>query len=254
VQAITLPMQTAKFFDKIFEKAIHNCVLLMGENGIIISVNAAFTAAFGYNTEDLAGKRADVIFLPEDRANNKPAIELESALETGIAEDTNFLLHKNGNAIWVTGESYLCDGGDGRYIVKLIHNIHTQKVLEHLLTDANELVDKVFDITSHTPLILFDSELHIIKANSAFCHLFTLAPETLSGKKLSETENKFLSDRSLSTALRAAAIKGESISDKRFSFIDGGGVEVKLCITAKNIFDRNDADRKTLMIVKVVSE
>jgi PAS domain S-box-containing protein len=245
-------MQTSSFFEQIFAKSTQNSIIAMTDNGIIISVNRAFTSNFGYKTEDLAGKSSEVLFLPEDRLKSKPAIEIETVTSNGTAQDINYLLHKNGNAIWVSGESILCIENGERFIIKLIHNIHTQKVLEHLLTDANELVDKVFDITNDTPLVLFNSELHIIKANNAFCHLFSLDENLLPGKKLSETDSKFLTEKSLSAALRAAAIKGESVNEKEFSFTDGGGVEVKLNITIKNIFDRNDADRKTLMIVRVM--
>jgi len=224
----------------------------MNEKGIIISVNQAFTASFGYKNEEVAGKSCDIFFIAEDRSKSKPSIEIETVLTNGVAQDINFLLHKNGNPIWVAGESILTVENGERFIIKLIHNIHTQKVLEHLLTDANELVDKIFDIPNNTPLILFDSELRIIKANTAFCNLFSIECTDLPGKKINETDSKFLSDKAISAALRSVAIKDESVEEKQFSFVDGGGITVQLCLSAKNIFDRSDADRKTLLIVKVM--
>jgi PAS domain S-box-containing protein len=244
-------METSSFFENIFNKTSQNSILIMQETGIVNCINEAFTVNFGYKNEDVKGKMFDIFFTHDDIKKGLPDSELNTVLNNGKAIDNNFMVHKNGNLVWVSGESVLINSGKENVIVKIIQNIHSQKVLEHLLTDANTLLDKLFNITNHYPLVLLDSAMRIIKANDPFLKLFKIDHTQIGGKKLSELENNFWSDKNVNAALRRMAIKEQDLSGQTFPYKDGGGQDVNLQLEAKNIYDKSDADKKTLLIVKV---
>jgi PAS domain S-box-containing protein len=117
----------------------------MDTSGIIIDINEAFHLRFGYERNDLAGKNFSILFTEEDREANKPERELENTLTLGSANDENYLVHKDGNKIWVTGESvYIENTKDEVFVVKIVHNIHAQKQLERFLLESHEFIDTVF--------------------------------------------------------------------------------------------------------------
>ena len=70
-------------------------------------------------------------------------------------------MHKDGNKVWVTGESVLIEKTDDNttYIVKVVHNIHAQKQLERFLLQSHEFIDTVFDSIDESALLMLDSRL-----------------------------------------------------------------------------------------------
>ncbi len=71
--------------------------------GTINSWNLGATEMFGYSSAEAIGKAIDVIFTPEDRAKRAPQHELETAAQTGRAEDNRWHVRKDGSRIWVNG-------------------------------------------------------------------------------------------------------------------------------------------------------
>jgi len=162
----------ASFFADLFGRSKVNGLIQMTPGGEITAVNPAFTAFFGYENEDLTGKDFSLLFTDEDRAERKPEKELQNVLSTGQADDKNFMVHKNGQISWVSGESILIDQKDGsKCILKILQDIHQQKDAEislHQISDFNENILQAIDDI----VILLDSELHILKFNPALSRVF----------------------------------------------------------------------------------
>src|SRR5215218_10170102 len=130
-------MDTAPFFEYYYNNAEVNSILILDSSGTVLDVNKAFTQNFGYNKEDIKGKKFTILFIEKDRENHKPDHELETVLSTGQSHDENYVVDKNGNAIWCTGESLLAIGKNGeKYIIKDIINLQAKKQLQLFLKNT----------------------------------------------------------------------------------------------------------------------
>jgi len=168
-------LNTSGFFETFFNNAKYNGIIIMNKQGFILNINEAFHLRFGYKTEDLSGKNFSILFTQEDRDKKKPEQELQTVLSEGSANDENYLMHKDGNKVWVTGESvYIENSANESFVVKIVHNIHAQKQLERFLLESHEFIDTVFDSIDESALLILDSHLRVIKSNKAFNELFEL--------------------------------------------------------------------------------
>ncbi len=160
------------YFESLFNNAIENNVLLMDRNGIILAINEAFTNCFGYNSEDILGKHAMILFTQEDQKKGKPEEEIASVINNGQASDDNYLVTKDRTKIWVSGESTLVtnNSGDVR-ILKIIQNIHQQKKSEVSIHQLNEFNENILSAIEDVVIVL-DINMHILKTNRAFNSLF----------------------------------------------------------------------------------
>ena len=98
-------MNTSTFFNTVFSKAAKNAILILDEEGFILSVNDAFLKSFNYSTDKLIGKHFRMLFTEEARKNKKPEHELEQCKKTGSGNDENYLVCGDGTITWVSGES-----------------------------------------------------------------------------------------------------------------------------------------------------
>jgi PAS domain S-box-containing protein len=117
----------------------------MNEKGMIQEVNGAFTTAFGYTTADLKSRHSRTLFSEKDQLTLLPEIELNQTHRDGARSDENYLIHKDGTPIWITGESIQARIDNATCIVKIIPSIHAQKQLERYLLNASELLESLFE-------------------------------------------------------------------------------------------------------------
>ena len=222
----------------------------MEKNGIILNINEAFNLRFGYSAEDLKEKNFSILFTEEDKAINKPERELQTVITNGSANDENYLVHKDGNKVWVTGESVLIENKENEiYIVKVVHNIHAQKQLERFLLQSHEFVDTVFDSIDESALLLLDSRLRIVKVNKTFVEMFELKQPVSEGSRLSDLDNAFW---------QRPEVKQEAVNylvmhvseTKIFDLETKSGQTKKISFQAKLIEGIPGAERKLLIMIK----
>lgn len=165
-------LSTFNYFETLFDNAVQNTVLLMNEKGIIIAVNAAFTRCFGYAPEDIIGKSAAILFTEEDQQKGLPEQEFNNVLIKGQSADNNYLVSKDKTTIWVSGESILVKNPAGAIcILKIIQNIHLQKITEISLHNLNKFNENILAAIEDVVIVL-DQKMNIVKANRAFSLLF----------------------------------------------------------------------------------
>lgn len=246
-------------FKSVFDNATITAIQIMDTDGFVLHVNTAFTRSFGYTKEDLQGKHCKVLFTEEDRAMQMPEREIEKVNQHGSANDKNYALHKDGTCIWVSGESTLVKDGDGReYIIKILQDIHEQKLLEKFLKESKEFSDSV--VSSITDgLIVFDLNFRILKANNAFYNLLNINEESLEGLHLFELKNGFLSSEKLRQQIdkiieteTAGHFQMEWIDENtvtkhlsvKSSFLDGKLVNKRIVLVISDITDKISAEQQ----------
>lgn len=165
-------LEAFDYFDALFKNSKQNKVLLMRPDGTIVQVNDAFTNSFGYSREEITGKNFRILFTPEDQAAGLPQNELANVLSKGQSNDNNYLVNKNNDVTWVSGESILVKGDNGDVsVLKVLQDINSQKTFEHWLQNLNEFNERIL-ATIDDIVIVVDSDLNLIKSNKAFTDFF----------------------------------------------------------------------------------
>jgi PAS domain S-box-containing protein len=138
------PIESSLFFKKMFHNAGLTSILVLDLKGNIIDVNSGFLKTFGYSKDSVIGKNFSMLFTEEDKLKQLPENELEETIETGSSNDENYLLKGDGFPTWVHGESILTEvTKEKQYIIKIVHDTHTQKLLEEELVKKNEEQDEI---------------------------------------------------------------------------------------------------------------
>jgi PAS domain S-box-containing protein len=241
--------ETQHFFEDIFNNAKANAIMILDAQGIIKEVNAAFTAAYGYTTEELKAKHFRILYVERDQLTRKPEIELNQTHREGSSSDENYLVHKDGTPIWVTGESILVKKDDATCIVKIIHNIHAQKQLERYLLNTSELLESLFDSVQQSGLLILDSTLKIVKMNEQFKRMFHVTEPVTEGAKLQQIPHPFWSGEELRNDLRSAVVSGAALH-KEYITDKGDRVFHRLHISSKVIIGDDGTTKQILLMIK----
>ena len=165
------------YYRALFDCPKSNSVLLIDPNGIIVDTNRAFLLAFGYEREDLVGQNFSLLFSESDQKKDLPLRELSTVLDEGQSFDNNYLVNKNKNLTWVSGESLLITNTTGQNcILKIIQNIHTQKESEFSIMRLNNFNENILGSIEDAVIVL-DKDLTILKANRSFTQLFNFSDQ-----------------------------------------------------------------------------
>ena len=171
--ATTPDFSSFNYFETLFHNTVQNTVMLMDEEGVIIAVNQAFSTSFGYDPKDIIGKNVAVLFTEEDQKKGLPQKELHAVLNKGQGADNNYLVSKDNTITWVSGECVLVKNNEGKVrILKIIQNIHQQKISELSLQRLNEFNENILGSIEDVVIVL-DKKMNVIKANRAFSALFS---------------------------------------------------------------------------------
>jgi PAS domain S-box-containing protein len=145
-----LPIDLSLLMKSILENSSLTAVFILDEKGTLLATSPGTLKAFGYTEESLLGKNFELLFTEIDRNKNNPEKELNDVVKSGTHMDANFLVHKDGRAIWVHGESILAKNDLGRnYIVKIVYDIDEQRRLRETLTKVNHDLNNFVYAASH---------------------------------------------------------------------------------------------------------
>ena len=138
-------------------------IVAMDEKGLVTSWNEGARRVFGYQDSEVLGQHIRLIFTPEDRASGAPEAELQSARDTGRAEDERWHLRKDGSTFYCSGVVTPLKDGAVSGFVKIARDMTGSKAQEsereallqreQLASSearaANELKDQFLAVMSH---------------------------------------------------------------------------------------------------------
>ena len=78
-------------------------IILLDLEGMVQSWNLGATKLLGYSADEAVGRNFEFIFTPEDRANQAPRTEMETARSTNCGYDDRWHLRKDQTRIYVHG-------------------------------------------------------------------------------------------------------------------------------------------------------
>lgn len=150
ISHIKFPSHTSFLFHSIIKNSQIASIFIMDENGVILEINPGVHKFFGYNIEDVRGENFSILFTKEDQKAKLPQKELSTVIKTGSASDNNYVVHKDGQRLWVHGESILGRDESGKiYIIKVIYDLHIQHALEKKLIQLNNDLNNFVYTASH---------------------------------------------------------------------------------------------------------
>ena len=104
---------TPAFYRAIFDSAVDFAIITTDHAGRVTAWNPGAERILGWPAEEMVGQPSATFFTPEDRAADRPAIEMRCAAETGRAADERWHLRKDGSRFWASGEMMPLRSPDG---------------------------------------------------------------------------------------------------------------------------------------------
>lgn len=229
-----------------------NCIIIMDEHGRILHINDAFKNAFGFNEEDLIGRHIRILFTEQDRQALRPEMELSLVKKQGFSSDQNYTMHKNGQSIWVSGESVWVESKEhGNCIVKVIQNIHSQKLQEKFLKETNEFSHTIFE-SIEDALLVVNMDMIILKANAALYRMFGLQASTLEGTHLPALDEQLNMGLRMNDKLKKLEYDG-SFSDELQWSIPGGNHRT-LRLNGRFLAQDAEQEKRILLLFHDISQ
>lgn len=252
---IKLVSDTLDFFEYVYQNARENAMIIMDEEGIVLSINEAFTVNFQYSEDEIVDKPLKILFTQEDQEGMRFEREIENVNTQGVCSDDNYLVNKNKVLTWVSGESVLVknDRKEGeRYIVKIIQSIHEQKTLEKSLRDSNNFVERILKCIQDG-LVVVNSHFRIVKANNAFCNIFCPEYDTVEGEYLFDVNQAFSSDPELKKRLQDVMAGNICLSDREIALTDTNNKKRYFKLSTSIIDEHAGKDGQILIVMHEVT-
>ena len=114
--ALAAEQATDRRYRAILESAIDVAIIATDVAGRVTEWNTGAQRILGWTVEEMRGRSADLIFVPEDREAQHADIEMRTALETGRANDERWHLRKDGSRFWSAGEMMPLRGEDQAHL------------------------------------------------------------------------------------------------------------------------------------------
>ncbi len=247
-------MNKENFFEPYFNNAQVNAIIILSIDGTILEVNSAFTNNFGYTTEDLKGKNFSELFNATDKKRHAPEAELQNALKTGQANDESFLIDKNGNEVWCSGEAILAYDKDGKkYIIKDVINLQSRKQVNLFLNSTEDLLDRIFKASKDIPMMILDGSMKILNVNTAFLNFFEMEPTSDGYTGLSSLNHPFWSRLDVRSEISNVIVTNNPIKSKMFLYQTKSGEQKKILLDSKVIYLQPEKGRKIFIIVEDIT-
>ena len=133
---------TQDHYRAIFDSTVDFAIIVTDRGGLIIDWNSGAESVLGWVAAEMRGTVADCLFTAEDRAADRPGIEMRHALDTGRAADERWHLRRDGSRFWASGEMMPLRDRFGAHtgFLKILHDrTEQQKTTEVQRADAEFL-------------------------------------------------------------------------------------------------------------------
>lgn len=190
-----------------------HAIFFIDPEGVLGSWNAGVQRALGYAAEEFVGRRAQLIFTPEDRALGVPEAELARSAAAGEASDNRWHLRKDGSRLWCNGVVTALREPGGTLIgyVKIMRDNTREKLADEALRrsyaalerQAEERSRELLELSEHlksqeasfsgllqagpfAAVLLTPDAERVLEVNAAFTRLSGYAREEALGKSVRE--------------------------------------------------------------------
>ncbi len=160
--------ESQELFRRIVDSAQDYAIFTLDLNGRITSWNSGARRLLGYDEAEILGRDDEILYTPEDRAQQVPRLERDKALTTGRAGDDRWHVRRDGTRFWASGLVTLLhdDTGAVRGFVKILRDMTVQKQMEDETKQASRRKDEFLAMLAHelrNPLAPVRNALHMLR-------------------------------------------------------------------------------------------
>ena len=137
-------LDAEKILEQISRSVKGFAIVVLTPDGRIDYWNEGAERLFGYTSHDVHGQFGRILFTPEDQERTLPEEELRRAASEGQADDTRFLVRKDGSRFWAGNVSTPVRGASGQLegFVKVLRDETPSKALEEELRRENRTLEE----------------------------------------------------------------------------------------------------------------
>lgn len=121
-----------------------HAIFFIDPQGVLGSWNSGVRQILGYEAGEFVGRRAELIFTPEERALGVPEAELRRATEAGEASDNRWHLRKDGSRLWCNGVVTALREPGGKLVgyVKVMRDNTREKLADDALKRSYKALER----------------------------------------------------------------------------------------------------------------
>jgi PAS domain S-box-containing protein len=224
------------------ESAMEYAIITTNEQGIVERWSSGAEKAFGYSEAEMKGKPADIIFTPEEKANNIPEKEMQTARKEGRANDDRWHVRKNGSRLFMSGVMAPIYDGVFTGYVKVARDITERKLLEQQKDEfigiaSHELKTPVTTIKAYTELLKevldekqnYEDAQLVTKLDAQVDRLTELIHSLLDTTRISEGQFTLnMEEFDINTLIRERVEEMQHTTEKhRIAFNSTGAIKIK---------------------------
>ena len=178
--------------------------------GRVVDWTSGAEAVFGWVSEEIVGRSADILYTPEDLAADVPAKELETARADGCANDERWHVAKGGKRVFINGSARPLHAKHGEIVgfIKIgrdeteirTREAHLTAIFDQLSIGMSEadatgrftrVNDRFCEITGRSRDELLGLRMHDITHPDDLAHNIPLFEETARGGHAFEIEKRY---------------------------------------------------------------
>jgi len=125
----------------VLASATDYAIIRLDLQGVIIGWNVGAQSIFGWSAEEALGQHVRIVFNDEDRRLGVPENELQTARDTGRADDRRWLVRKDGTPFYANGVTTILSRPAEPGFVKILRDQTDQFEAERALQDLNATLE-----------------------------------------------------------------------------------------------------------------
>lgn len=199
-------LQESESFNRGLIENLPDYIAVYGENGNILYVNPALSAALGYQPEEMIN-RPIISFFPDEFHDDLKNNIIKRFEGTEIPIYESILLTRENTRCSVIMKGTMIQYQNSQAVLLLLVDITQRKLTEEALKENELKFISIFEETPN-PILIISSACEVVEVNRGFEQTFTYSNEEISGRHI-ESLNIGLKKEHLNTILE----KAEHIGD-----------------------------------------
>jgi PAS domain S-box-containing protein len=212
-------------FDLLMKNVTDYAIFMMDKEGHIRNWNIGAARIFGYSSEEVLGKKASILFTPEDVGRKIPEWELHSADSADRAPDERWHMRKDGSRFWGSGLVYplIDDNGESHGFVKVVRDISEHQHAMDALFESEKKTEFLLEHMKDHALFMIDTDGRIASWNKGAERLLGYTEEEALNRPL----DLIFAPQDIETGipgqeLNQARLKGKAEDERWHKRKDGG--------------------------------
>jgi PAS domain S-box-containing protein len=162
-------------------------IFLLSPEGEIRSWNRGAARIMGYDAEEIVGRNFSTFYGPEDLANKKPQLELETALRDGRVEDEGWRIRKDGTRFLANTIITLLRDPDGsvRGFAKVTRDMTAARAADEEVRRSAEIFELLASSVREYAFFMLDPDGIVATWNAGAEEIKQYKPEEIIGRHFS---------------------------------------------------------------------